>query len=90
MLDLSEMVLHMMGRADLRPVVQNIASSEIREQYLDAGKARARLGWAPRFGMEQGLRKTIDWYREFLAQELSATAGRPSAAAGRRKAIHGH
>ncbi len=90
MLDLADKVLHMMGRADLRPVVQNIASAEIREQYLDAGKARTRLGWAPRFGMEQGLRKTIDWYREFLAHESSAAAGGPSTAAGQRKASHGH
>lgn len=69
MLDLVDTVLRMMGRADLRPVVQNIASAEIREQYLDAGKARARLGWAPRYGMEEGLRRTVDWYRDHLSHE---------------------
>jgi len=68
MLELVEKILAMMGRADLRPVVQNIASAEIREQYLDAGKARTRLGWKPRFGMDEGLRRTIEWYREFLAE----------------------
>jgi CDP-glucose 4,6-dehydratase len=68
MLDLVEKILVMMGRPDLRPVVQNIASAEIREQYLDAGKARARLGWKPRFGMDEGLRRTIEWYRAFLAE----------------------
>lgn len=71
MLELTEKVLGMMGRSDLRPVVQNIASAEIREQYLDAGKARARLGWKPRYGMDEGLRRTIDWYRRFLAEEAS-------------------
>jgi len=71
MLELTEKVLGMMGRSDLRPVVQNIASAEIREQYLDAGKARARLGWKPRHGMDEGLKRTIDWYRRFLAEEAS-------------------
>jgi len=71
MLELTEKVLAMMGRSDLRPVVQNIASAEIREQYLDAGKARARLGWKPRYGMDEGLKRTIDLYRRFLAEEGS-------------------
>jgi hypothetical protein len=32
MLDLTEKILAMMGRPDLRPVIRNIASTEIREQ----------------------------------------------------------
>lgn len=74
MLDLTHKVLQMMGRADLEPVVQNIASAEIREQYLDAGKARERLGWAPRHGMDAGLRRTIDWYREYMASEIAPSS----------------
>jgi CDP-glucose 4,6-dehydratase len=71
MLELTEKVLGLMGRGDLRPVVQNIASAEIREQYLDASKARERLGWSVRYGMDEGLRRTIDWYRDFLGEESS-------------------
>ena len=73
MLELSRKVLKMMGRPDLEPVVQNIASAEIREQYLDARKARERLGWTPRYGMDAGLERTIEWYREFMADELAAS-----------------
>lgn len=62
MLDITHQVLALMGRSDLEPIVQNIASAEIREQYLDAGKARKLLGWSPTHGMEDGLRRTIDWY----------------------------
>lgn len=69
MLELTEKILAMMGRADLRPVVQNIASAEIREQYLDAGKARKLLGWSPRHGMDEGLRRTIAWYTDFIRDE---------------------
>jgi len=53
-----------MGRSDLAPVIQNTASSEIREQYMTAEKARRELGWSPRWGLEDGLRETITWYRE--------------------------
>jgi CDP-glucose 4,6-dehydratase len=75
MLDLTEKILQMMERSDLRPVVQNVASAEIGEQYLDAGKARNRLGWKPRYGMDEGLRRTIEWYRRFLAAEAVGESG---------------
>ena len=77
MLELVEKILGMMGRPDLVPVVQNVASAEIREQTLDAGKAKARLNWSPRHGMDEGLRRTIEWYRGFLAEE-EKSAYRPS------------
>ncbi len=79
MIELVESILAMMNRSDLRPIVQNIASAEIREQYLDAGKAAKLLNWAPRYGMEGGLRRTIEWYTrafEQLAREAAAAASK--------------
>lgn len=69
MLELVDKILAMMHRSDLRPIVQNIANAEIREQYTDNSKARVRLGWAPRCGMDEGLRRTIEWYTEFLREK---------------------
>jgi CDP-glucose 4,6-dehydratase len=65
-LDIVHMTLEIMGRNDLHPVIQNIASSEIREQYLDAGKAREKLGWQPQYNMKQALTETIEWYKTTL------------------------
>lgn len=62
-LDLVNKVLKIMGRTDLQPVIQNTVSSEIREQYLDASKARTRLGWTPKYEMEEALRETVAWYQ---------------------------
>lgn len=62
-LDVVAMVLKLMNRTDLEPVIQNNASSEIREQYLDSTKARERLGWRPKYAMEEALGETIDWYQ---------------------------
>ena len=31
---------------------------------VDASKARTLMGWAPKVGLDEGLRATIDWYRQ--------------------------
>jgi CDP-glucose 4,6-dehydratase len=53
--------------SSLLPDIRNEASHEIRHQYLSAERARHMLNWAPLFTLREGLRRTIDWYREFLA-----------------------
>lgn len=65
-LDLTRRVLGLMS-SDLEPEIHNEASNEIRRQYLSASKAREMLGWEPLFSLDDGLRLTIEWYREFLA-----------------------
>ena len=60
-------VLVLMGKSELEPKVLNEASNEIPCQYLSAKKARDRLGWNPSFSLEEGLHKTVAWYREFLS-----------------------
>ena len=64
-LEVAEQVLAIMQRNDLEPIVQNIASAEIREQYMSAEKARRVLGWKPSYDFADGLKETIDWYRSF-------------------------
>lgn len=69
-LDILNMTLRIMGRTDLEPVIQNIASSEIREQFLDATKAKERLGWKAKYGMEEALRETVAWYKSDLGSDV--------------------
>jgi CDP-glucose 4,6-dehydratase len=52
--------------SDLQPVVLGTATHEIKDQTLDASKARATLGWQPAWTLEAGLRATIPWYRDVL------------------------
>ncbi len=49
------------------PSVLNEASNEIRHQYLSAERARTELGWRPLFSLDEGLARTVDWYRELLS-----------------------
>jgi len=64
-LQLVHCILKQMG-ADLEPIVRNEATNEIRCQYLSAAKARRMLGWQPLFTLEEGLQRTIDWYKDFF------------------------
>jgi CDP-glucose 4,6-dehydratase len=64
--ELTDIILRMMEREDLRPVIQGQATNEIRDQFLSSAKARSVLGWEPRFGIEEGLERTIGWYRSYL------------------------
>lgn len=38
-------------------------AGEIDRQYVDAAKLRERCGWSPRIGLEEGLARTLEWYR---------------------------
>jgi CDP-glucose 4,6-dehydratase len=76
-LDVVRSVLQKLGRSDLQPIIQNMASDEIREQYLSADKARARLGWQPSYGFDRGLDETIAWYRTFFEAQERREAQRP-------------
>jgi len=66
-LQLVEKILGKMG-SELKPEVQNQVSNEVRHQYLSAERAREVLKWAPEFTLDEGLDRTIAWYREFFGQ----------------------
>ena len=64
-LDLVRKILARMG-SSLVPDVRNEVRHEIRRQVLSAGKARRVLGWKPLYGLDEGLDRTIAWYRAFF------------------------
>jgi CDP-glucose 4,6-dehydratase len=71
-LDLVHEILRLMGRTDLTPDIRHEASNEIKHQYLDSTKARTVLGWGPKFTLEEGLTRTIEWYSNFLRETTGA------------------
>jgi len=62
-------ILKLMGKSHLEPVVLNRANNEIKHQYLSADKARKMLGWESKYPLEEGLKETIEWYKNFLKEE---------------------
>jgi CDP-glucose 4,6-dehydratase len=58
----------------LEPIVEDTAEHEIRDQHLDSTILREQLGWAPRCGFREGLKRTVAWYRDYLADDGGAVA----------------
>lgn len=50
----------------IEPQVLDTAAHEIQSQFLSSGKARERLGWHSEYSLQDGLRRTVDWYRDFF------------------------
>ena len=73
-LELVNKILALM-KSDLTPVILNQGSNEIVHQYLSAEKAREVLGWKPSFTIDEGLIRTINWYREFLGKDARRSEG---------------
>lgn len=67
-LELVERISKLMG-SSLQPLVRDQAKNEIKNQYLSAQKARQMIGWQPLITMDEGLRRTIDWYKSFLIKQ---------------------
>ncbi len=52
------------GTYELVPFPGDRKAIDIGDYYSDFHRIHALLGWAPRVGLREGLRKTIDYYRE--------------------------
>ena len=67
--DLARMIVTLVGSAsDVVEDAQRIrpAKSEVERLLCGHAKAQKLLGWAPRTGLEDGLQRTIDWFRDHL------------------------
>ena len=64
-LDVVHKIIALM-QSDLEPEILDEVTNEILHQYLSAEKARKVLDWQPLFTLEEGLQRTIAWYRKFL------------------------
>jgi len=43
--------------------------TEIWRMYADSSRAREKLGWKPAINLDQGLERTVAWYRKYLAEQ---------------------
>lgn len=68
-LALVSMISRLMGKQHLKPSVLNIAKAEIREQYLSGEKARNLLGWSAKYSLEESLKETITWYKQYFGEK---------------------
>lgn len=60
-----ELIVELAG-SEVEPDFQGEGNpdGEIDRQFVDSAKLRSLTGWAPQVGLEEGLRRTLEWYRE--------------------------
>ena len=46
--------------------VLGTARNEIDRQYLASAKAKKVIGWQPKYSLEEGLKETVLWYRNYF------------------------
>jgi dTDP-glucose 4,6-dehydratase len=65
LLDLAKRILRLTGSSS--PLVyQPLPVDDPKIRQPDIGRARALLGWEPRVDVDEGLRRTIEWFRGAL------------------------
>jgi CDP-glucose 4,6-dehydratase len=64
-LEIAQKLLDLMG-SNLKLEILGEASQEIKNQFLDATKAKTVLNWKPLFSLEEGLKRTISWYDAYF------------------------
>jgi CDP-glucose 4,6-dehydratase len=69
-----ELIARLAG-VDYEPELRGAGNpaGEIDRQFVDAAKLREVVGWTPSVGLEEGLRRTIAWYRAH-PESLAPTA----------------
>lgn len=72
--DLARIIIRLMG-SKIEPVhIDRRDIDNIRRRVLNIELIRTRLRWVPQVGLEEGLRRTVEWFREQKAAEpASAT-----------------
>ncbi len=49
----------------IKPIIGKPKQGEVYRFYLDCRKAKKILGWTPRIPLEEGIKKTVGYYKEF-------------------------
>lgn len=63
-----------LARSQLEPVTADSVQTEIRDMQLSPEKARRVLGWNPRIGFDEGLKRTVAWYQAYLRKGETASS----------------
>lgn len=61
-----QLIAHLIGKEDISAIYKPSYAGDFPHTFADITKAKQRLGYAPKVGLEAGLNKYIEWHRENL------------------------
>jgi UDP-glucose 4-epimerase len=62
--ELATKMASLMGRSDLTPIHAPPRAGDVKHSLADLDKSRAKLGYEPIVNFDDGLKATVDWYRQ--------------------------
>jgi UDP-glucose 4-epimerase len=70
--DLAQLIIQINAAGEYRriPFPPDRKSIDIGDYYADFGKIRRELGWTPRIPLAEGLRRSLDYFRQHLPHYL--------------------
>lgn len=54
------------ANSTVKPTILNQPLKEVKDQYLSSKKAHELLEWKPQFTMNEGIDRTIQWYKKYF------------------------
>lgn len=71
-LECAQLVLKVTG-SNSKICYEALPQDDPKQRRPDIGKARSLLGWEPKIGLEDGLRKSLEYFKKAVAEEVVAT-----------------
>jgi len=67
-LDFAEAVQKISG-SEKKIVFEDLPVNDPKVRRPDITKAKEKLGWEPKVGLEEGIKRTFEWFREYYGKE---------------------
>ena len=69
-LDLANVLIELCGKkGSIKPVHVEPRLGEVKRLIANAAKANGLLGWEPKYKLEEGLKKFVQWYKDYGFEE---------------------
>ena len=70
--DLANMIIDLSGQhGKIKPAFVEPRPGEVQRLLSDNSKVKKLLGWTPKYSLEDGLAKLLDWYKNYKSEEWS-------------------
>ena len=68
--DVASKVVEYYGKGELKDVSAPGALHEANTLMLDISKAKTQLGWAPRWNLNECVKATVEWYKNYREEDV--------------------